>query len=1168
MANNELQIRITADGRVLVAEAGRATRALNAIGVQATATSRDMDRMADGIDQLNHRFSSMGNIATTAIGALMGGFSIHGIVSMNDELTNMESRLKLVTYGSANLAAVQDDLFARTQKAQTGFQDTANLYVQMARSTSGLGVQQATVIDFTDKVSKGLTISGAAAESGRAALTQFSQAMQSGVLRGEEFNSLNEQAPFLLDALAIGLGKARGELKGLADDGQLTAEVVFPAMLRGMSGIDAQFAQITPTVGRAMQALQDHGAVALHQFDKSSGASQALARSITFVNQNLDSMLSVLGLVAEGGALLATVYAGKITSAFVSGKIAAFEKIQANQALLASEAELAASAAVRAERMQQLAVQDMNRARSAVIAAEQQVAAEVAVSVAEQNALVASLAADRERYASTAIQIRSELQLEQVRLQAQINSIGRAQRTQAMAALSIELAAANTALARTEAALAAAEVEAAAAANASSAAQSRLTVAREASVVATGEAAAATHALKIAQLEAATASTAAAGASGVFSGAMAMLGGPIGLAVIALGLLVFNWDKVADAAGNAATASQKAVSDIAAALGQRKVAAANDARDALKQSLADANAEIGQMDQLLSNKGLSESLRKTYSEQRSTWVNIASDRRNALQTANKEIADFKEKQAKEANAVPERVYDAKDGKVYTDAQKAKDMPVGLGVATTTKDYIEKRRNDAQQLSDALKEEGKEYQRQLKIADGNAELLKQVNEAHQNALKKINEQYGEKGKKSRGGIAAASDTQLAGLASKIAAAEQESVSTQKLNEGQKLAITIGEQLARTTDNKVRASLEAKRVLAEELGALQQHNEVEKDYAAQKEKQADSRAKELLALRNEVTGWQDKIATFGMAKSAIDALELSKLDALLTDKEWSQALDQNNMGLATEIQFLKEKRALMGQKLESQQQYEGMDEADKSSKKDLKAEVKEQAKGLKELEGVYRGVFQGFEDQLVNMTTKGEFSFRGMIDSMISDLMRLMIRQQMIQPLMAAMAGGGSSSGLFTQFLGGAIGMFTGGGGGSSTPAVPGGGSVGDFYGFANGGIMTPMGNLPLSKYANGGIAKSPQVAIFGEGRYNEAFVPLPDGRSIPVSLKGGGGGRPQQGSDGDVYITLSPQIDARGADAGALTRIETALAELAKNVKPMALDAVRQAQLRNRRTPQF
>ena len=90
----------------------------------------------------------------------------------------------------------------------------------------------------------------------------------------------------------------------------------------------------------------------------------------------------------------------------------------------------------------------------------------------------------------------------------------------------------------------------------------------------------------------------------------------------------------------------------------------------------------------------------------------------------------------------------------------------------------------------------------------------------------------------------------------------------------------------------------------------------------------------------------------------------------------------------------------------------------------------------------------------------------------------------------------------------------------------GGGWSDFakaFGFADGGIMSSLGPLPLNKYANGGIATTPQLAVFGEGRLNEAFVPLPDGRSIPVSLNGGGG------SAAPIHFTIVNQTSAKISD---------------------------------------
>jgi hypothetical protein len=94
-----------------------------------------------------------------------------------------------------------------------------------------------------------------------------------------------------------------------------------------------------------------------------------------------------------------------------------------------------------------------------------------------------------------------------------------------------------------------------------------------------------------------------------------------------------------------------------------------------------------------------------------------------------------------------------------------------------------------------------------------------------------------------------------------------------------------------------------------------------------------------------------------------------------------------------------------------------------------------------------------------------------------------------------------------------------------------GALAGVMGFANGGIMSGLGSLPLNKYAGGGVANSPQLALFGEGKMNEAYVPLPDGRSIPVTMKGGAGGATsvviQINVKSDGTTTSSANSDAQG-----------------------------------------
>jgi lambda family phage tail tape measure protein len=170
-------------------------------------------------------------------------------------------------------------------------------------------------------------------------------------------------------------------------------------------------------------------------------------------------------------------------------------------------------------------------------------------------------------------------------------------------------------------------------------------------------------------------------------------------------------------------------------------------------------------------------------------------------------------------------------------------------------------------------------------------------------------------------------------------------------------------------------------------------------------------------------------------------------------------------------------------------------------------------------LFMDAFQGLENAIAKFATTGKLEFRELANSIIEDLIRITIRKGITGPL---------AEGLGSIFSG----AFGGGGAGFSfsgaTAAVP----------LANGGIMTSFGQLPLSKYASGGVARSPQVAIFGEGRVPEAFVPLPDGRNIPVKMEGGGSGA------GDTFnISISVQDGGQQQSSGSATPKGSELAKV-------------------------
>lgn len=177
----------------------------------------------------------------------------------------------------------------------------------------------------------------------------------------------------------------------------------------------------------------------------------------------------------------------------------------------------------------------------------------------------------------------------------------------------------------------------------------------------------------------------------------------------------------------------------------------------------------------------------------------------------------------------------------------------------------------------------------------------------------------------------------------------------------------------------------------------------------------------------------------------------------------------------------------------------------------------------LVSTFDGLFDGIAERIVDTTA----NFGDMVRSLADDLQKYVIKLLMINALKSAIMGtsyGESLSGFFGGSSGGDSSWLSYDTGLSSNGASKFGVSSADSYSFtsdpytfANGGIMTPYGDLPLKKYANGGVATSPQVAIFGEADMNEAYVPLPDGRTIPVTLTTNGNG---QAASATPNITLN------------------------------------------------
>lgn len=242
---------------------------------------------------------------------------------------------------------------------------------------------------------------------------------------------------------------------------------------------------------------------------------------------------------------------------------------------------------------------------------------------------------------------------------------------------------------------------------------------------------------------------------------------------------------------------------------------------------------------------------------------------------------------------------------------------------------------------------------------------------------------------------------------------------------------------------------------------------------------------------------------------------------------------------ERQILNINKALDAGKISEEQAAKARDKV-KDELEQASGESKSAAKNARELGLAFSSAF---EDAIV-----GGKKTRDIIRGLGQDLLRVFIRRQLTEPLLeffsVASKGGGKSGGGIFDGIGS---LFSGGG--SSGGGLFDGignffGSIGSFLGFANGGIMTPSGSVPLRRYAGGGIADRPQLAMFGEGRTPEAYVPLQDGRSIPVTMQGGGSPAPS------IYI------DARGAQHGVESTIRrVVMGELLDQITETAVRGV-------------
>ena len=258
---------------------------------------------------------NLGGAALAAVG--IGGTA--GILKAADEWTVFQNRLKLVTETTAELKEAEDGILAIAKRTGQELGGTAEVYQRLAANKKELALSDKELLQITETINKSIVVGGSTAEGASAALTQFGQAMASGVLRGEEFNSMMEQAPGLARALADGLGVGVGQLRNMANNGELTAERVTQALLKAGGNVDAQFKKMDLTIAQSATNFKTSLTEFIGKSNEASGAAKVLSGAIQFAAEHVD-------VLAAGITLLVALSVGKwavMTAANVMTYVAA-----------------------------------------------------------------------------------------------------------------------------------------------------------------------------------------------------------------------------------------------------------------------------------------------------------------------------------------------------------------------------------------------------------------------------------------------------------------------------------------------------------------------------------------------------------------------------------------------------------------------------------------------------------------------------------------------------------------------------------------------------------------------------------------------------------------------------------------------------------------------------
>ncbi|WP_335969826.1 tape measure protein [Acinetobacter bereziniae] len=240
------------------------------------------------------------NALVAAMAAVGVGLSVQGLAQAADSYTNLSARINIATKDGGNFNQAMAGVHQVALATNSNLTTTADLFTRLNAVGKDMGMTQKQALDLTKTVTQAIQIGGGSAEAADGAVTQFIQAMQGGVLRGEEFNSIMEGGYGLAEALARGLGVTTGELRKMAEAGELSSERVAKALQSQSASVQATYDKFPLTIGNALQRISTSWEILIGKMDQANGASASVAQWLKLLADNIQELDIILNDIGEG----------------------------------------------------------------------------------------------------------------------------------------------------------------------------------------------------------------------------------------------------------------------------------------------------------------------------------------------------------------------------------------------------------------------------------------------------------------------------------------------------------------------------------------------------------------------------------------------------------------------------------------------------------------------------------------------------------------------------------------------------------------------------------------------------------------------------------------------------------------------------------------------------